>query len=345
VKVNYADLQTRLVQQLSSVYIVSGDEPLQSAEASDAIRAAAKREGFTERHVLHVEKGFDWDTFLAISNSLSLFAERQLIELRMPGGKPGDKGAAALIEYAQNPPADSILLIVAAKLDKATQRSKWFSQLEKTGVHIAVWPIDTRQLPGWIQHRSRSKAMKLTPAAVQLIVDRVEGNMLAAAQELDKLHLLFGAHQIDEQAVLEAVSDSARYDIYNLVDVALSGDVKRIPRMLDGLRGEGVEPVLLNWALTRELRSMHTLSLSVSRGMRAEQAVAQAGVWQNRKAVVTAGLKRHASGSWQEMLLQANKIDRIIKGLTAGNVWDELLQLATGIAGLNLFSKNALLLK
>jgi len=345
VKVNYVDLQSRLVKQLAPVYIVTGDEPLQSAEASDAIRAAAKREGFTERHVLHVEKGFDWDNFLAISNSLSLFAERQLIELRMPGGKPGDKGAAALIEYAQNPPSDSILLIVSAKLDKATQRSKWFSQLEKTGVHIAVWPIETRQLSGWIQQRARSKAMKLAPAAVQLIVDRVEGNMLAAAQELDKLHLLFGANQIDEQAVLEAVSDSARYDIYSLVDVALSGDVKRIPRMLDGLRGEGVEPVLLNWALTRELRSMHTLSISVNRGIRAEQAVAQAGVWQNRKAMVTAGLKRHAVGSWQEMLLQANKIDRIIKGLTAGNVWDELLQLAIRIAGVTLFSKNALLLK
>ncbi|WP_455220444.1 DNA polymerase III subunit delta [Kaarinaea lacus] len=344
-KVNYADLHAKLTQRLAPVYIVAGDEPLQSGEACDAIRAAAKQENFTERHVLHVEKGFDWDNFLTISNSLSLFAERQLIELRMPGGKPGDKGAAALIEYAQNPPADSILLIVTAKLDKSSQRSKWFSQLEKTGVFIAVWPIETRQLPGWIQQRARTKAMKLTPAAVQLIVDRVEGNMLAAAQELDKLYLLYGSSQIDEQAVLEAVSDSARYDIYSLVDIALSGDVKRIPRMLDGLRGEGVDPVLLNWALARELRSMHSLSLSVSRGLRVEQVVAQAGVWQKRKSIVTAGLKRHVTTSWQEMLLQANKIDRIIKGLAAGNVWDELLQLAMGIAGVSLFTKSPLLLR
>ena len=344
-KVNYSELQSHLAQRLAPIYIVAGDEPLQSSEACDAIRAVAKQQNFTERHVLHVEKGFDWDSFLAISNSLSLFAERQLIELRMPNGKPGDKGASALLEYAQNPPADSILLIISGKLDKSSQRSKWFSQLEKNGVYIAVWPVETRQLPAWIQQRMRSRGLKLTPAAVQLIVDRVEGNMLAAAQELDKLLLLFGAGQVDEQAVLEAVSDSARYDIYSLVDIALAGDIQRIPRMLDGLRGEGVEPVLLNWALARELRSMLSLSLSVNRGLRAEQVVAQAGVWPKRKPIVTAGLKRHVTDSWREMLQQSNKIDRVIKGLAAGNAWDELLQLTLGIAGVYLFSKSPLALK
>ncbi|WP_455208205.1 DNA polymerase III subunit delta [Kaarinaea lacus] len=344
-KINFPDLQAHLAQRLAPVFIVTGDEPLQLGEACDAIRAAAKQQNFTERHVLHVEKGFDWDNFLAVSNSLSLFAERQLIELRMANGKPGDRGAAALIEYAQNPPADSILLIISGKLDKSGQRSKWFSQLEKVGVFIAVWPVETRQLPGWIQQRVRSRGMKLTPDAVQLIVDRVEGNMLAAAQELDKLFLLFGSTQIDEQTVLEAVSDSARYDIYSLVDVALAGDINRIPRMIDGLRGEGVDPVLLNWALARELRAMYTLSLSVSRGLRPEQVVAQAGVWQKRKPMVTAGLKRHTVQSWQDLLQQANRIDRTIKGLSAGNVWDELLQLSLGIAGVQLFRKNALSLR
>ncbi|WP_455365277.1 DNA polymerase III subunit delta [Kaarinaea lacus] len=344
-KVNYPDLQAQLAQRLAPIYIVAGDEPLQSGEACDAIRAAAKQQNFTERHVLHVEKGFDWDNFHAVSNSLSLFAERQLIELRMPNGKPGDKGASALVEYAQNPSADSVLLVVTGKLDKSSQRSKWFSQLEKNGVYIAVWPVEARQLPAWIRQRMRSKGLKLTPAAVQLIADRVEGNMLAAAQELDKLYLLFGTAEVDEQAVLEAVSDSARYDIYSLVDIALAGDVQRIPRMLDGLRGEGVEPVLLNWALARELRSMLTLSLSVSRGLRAEQVVTQAGVWPKRKGMVTAGLKRHEASTWREMLQQANKIDRIIKGLATGNAWDELLQLALGIAGVKLFTKSSLSLQ
>lgn len=341
-KVNFSDLQTHLAQRLEPVYVVAGDEPLQLGEACDVIRAVARQQGFTERHVLHVERGFDWDNFLAVSNSLSLFADRQLIELRMPGGKPGDKGAKALVEYTQNPSPDTVLILSTGKLDKQTQRSKWFSSLEKAGVFISVWPVETKQLAGWIQHRVRAKRMKLMPAAVQLIVDRVEGNMLAAAQEIDKLYLLYGSTEIDELAVLDSVSDSARYDVYSLVDVALSGDGKRVTRMIDGLRAEGVEPVLLTWALAREIRTMYTMAMKVNQGARAEQVVAQAGVWPKRKPVVSAGLKRHKLASWQDMLQHANRIDRIIKGLSAGNVWDELLQLALGIAGLRLFEKRAL---
>jgi len=334
---NSQDLPQLLAQKLHPIYIVSGDEPLQVGEASDAIRAAARKQQYTERHVLHVDKGFDWSEFLAVSNSLSLFAERQIIELRMPGGKPGDKGARALIDYAENPAADTLVLLVCGKVDKATQRSNWFSKLEKKGVFIQLWPIELRQLPNWIQQRSRSKGMTLTRSAVQLIVDRVEGNMLAAAQEIDKLSLLYGASEIDEQAVLEAVSDSARYDVYGLVDTALAGDIKRVARTLDGLRAEGVEPVLIIWALAREIRSLLPMVTAVDRGVRPEQAVAQAAVWPKRKPLVTASLKRHNVQSLQELLQHASKIDRIIKGLMAGNVWDELLQLTSGIAGVHLF--------
>ncbi|MGD8566562.1 MAG: DNA polymerase III subunit delta [Gammaproteobacteria bacterium] len=342
-KVNVNELKNHLSGNLAPVYVVSGDEPLQQGEACDAIRAAARQQNFTERNVFHVEKGFDWDSFLAMGNSLSLFADRQLIELRMPNGKPGDKGSKALLEYAQNPSPDSILLVITGKLDKQTQRSKWFTQLESAGVFIAVWPIATRQLAGWTQQRARSRGMKLTPAAVQVIVDRVEGNMLAAAQEIDKLQLLFGSSEIDEHAVMEAVSDSARYDIYGLVDVALSGDVNRVTRMVDGLRAEGVEPILASWALAREIRALYHMSLAVARGSRPEQAVAQARVWPQRKAFVTQALKRHNVASWQAMLQHAAKIDRIIKGLAAGNVWDELLQLSLGMAGIALFREPAVL--
>jgi DNA polymerase-3 subunit delta len=335
-------MATHLKGNLAPIYVVSGDEPLQQGEACDAIRAAARKQNFTERHVLHAEKGFDWDNFLAIGNSLSLFAERQLIDLRMPSGKPGDKGSKALLEYAQNPSPDSVLLLTTGKLDKQTQRSKWFSQLDSNGVHIAVWPVETRQLPGWIQQRARSRGMKLTPQAVQLIVDRVEGNMLAAAQEIDKLHLLFGDSEIDEHAVMEAVSDSARYDVYSLVDVALAGEVNRVARMIDGLRAEGVEAILVSWALAREVRSLHQMAVAVARGVRPEQVISQARVWPKRKAFVTQALKRHNVHSWQAMLQHAAKIDRIIKGLAAGNVWDELLQLASGMAGKRILAEPAL---
>ena len=185
--------------------------------------------------------------------------------------------------------------------------------------------------------------MKLTPVAVQVIVERVEGNMLAAAQEIDKLHLLFGSKEVDEHAVWEAVSDSARYDVYGLVDVALSGDVNRVTRMVDGLRAEGVEPILVSWALAREVRTLHQMAASVARGVRPEQVVSQARVWPKRKAFVTQGLKRHNVQSWQAMLQRAAKIDRIIKGLSAGNVWDELLQLSLCMAGVHLFSEPAIL--
>ena len=325
--------------------MVSGDEPLQQNEACDAIRAAAKKQNYTERHVLHVDKGFDWEQFLAMSNSMSLFADRQLIELRMPGGKPGDKGAKVLMEYAANPSPDCVVMIVCGKIEKQAQRSKWFTQVEQNGVFIQVWPVEARQLNGWIQHRARNKGMKLTPVAVQFLVDRVEGNMLAAAQELDKLYLLYGDAEINDEAVLEAVSDSARYDVFGFVDTVLSGDVKRITRVAKGLQGEGVEPVLVAWALAREIRAILPMAVKVSDGMRAEQAVAHPSVWPKRKPLVAAALKRHSVRSWQEMLQHAAKIDRIIKGLLAGNVWDELLQLALGMAGVKLFpQENAVVL-
>lgn len=336
-KVNLNDLGSALSQQLRAIYVVSGDEPLQLNEACDEIRAAAKSQGYTERHVLYVDKNFDWEQFLAISNSMSLFAERQLIELRMPGSKPGDKGARVLAEYAENPSPDSVVMIVSGKIEKQAQRSKWFTQVEKNAVFVQVWPIELSQLAGWIQRRARSKGMKLTPSAVQFMVERVEGNMLAASQELDKLYLLHGKVEIDDHAVAEAVSDSARYDLFGFVDTTLSGDTKRVARVLQGLRGEGVEPVLVIWALTRELRSLIPLAASVANGMRPEQAVAQPSIWPKRKPLVLAALKRHTVSDLQQILRQASKIDRIIKGLSAGNVWDELLQLSLALAGVKLF--------
>ena len=336
-KVYPADLSSTLARQLHAMYIVSGDEPLQQNEVCDAIRAAAKKQNYTERHVLNVDKGFDWEQFLAISNSMSLFADRQLIELRMPTGKPGDVGTKVLTEYAENPSPDCVVMLICGKIEKQTQKTKWFTQLESNAVFIQIWPIEVAQLSGWIQNRARSKGMKLTPAAVQFMVDSLEGNMLAASQELDKLFLLYGDTEIDDDAVIDAVSDSARYDLFGLVDTSLSGDAKRVARMMQGLRGEGVEPVLVTWALSREIRSLIPMAVSVSSGKRPEQVVSHPSVWAKRKPLVAAALKRHSATNLQQMLQHAAKIDRIIKGLSAGNVWDELLQLALSLAGVQLF--------
>ncbi len=332
-----ADLDSTLTRQLHPIYIVSGDEPLQQNEVCDAIRAAARKQNFVERHVLNVDKNFDWDQFLAVSNSMSLFAERQLIELRMPSAKPGDVGAKVLTEYAANPSPDFVVLIICGKIEKQAQKTKWFTQLESHAAFIQIWPIDVGQLPGWIQARARKKGMKLTPAAVQFMVDSLEGNLLAVSQELEKLYLLHGDSEISDDNVIDAVSDSARYDLFGLVDTCLSGDAKRVARMIQGLRGEGVEPVLVTWALSREIRSLIPMAVSVSSGQRPEQVVAHPSVWAKRKPLVAAALKRHSLTDLQHMLQHSAKIDRVIKGLSAGNVWDELLQLALSLTGVRLF--------
>jgi len=336
-KLNFQDLPSQLTKKLAPIYVISGDEPLQVGECCDAIRQCAKRNGYSERHVLNVDKSFDWGNFLAISNSMSLFAENQLIELRMPNNKPGEKGTAAILEYVKKLPEDTILLIVCSKLDKQTQRSKWFQQCETAGIFVAVWPVDIQHLPAWIQKRASSKSLRLSKTAVQYIVERVEGNMLAAAQEIDKLYLLYGEILVEDEAVLEAVSDSARYDIYGLVDEALSGNVYRATRVFDGLRAESVEPVLLVWVFAREIRSLLPMASAIESGMRIEQVVAKSPVWPKRKTLVSQGLKRHTTHSWQALLQQSSKIDLIIKGLKPGNVWDELLQLILGVAGVPLF--------
>ena len=337
-KLNVHDLTKHLAKKPAPIYIVSGDEPLQVGECCDAIRQCARENGYSERRVLNVDKNFDWGSFLAVSNSMSLFAERQLIELRMPASKPGDKGTEALLEYVEKLPEDSMLLVICSKLDKQSQRSKWFQQCEAAGVFIAVWPVELQQLPAWIHKRAANKSLNLSKTAINYIVERVEGNMLAAAQELDKLHLLFGNNAVDDEAVYEAVSDSARYDIYGLVDVALSGNIDRTTRMIEGLRAESVEPVLLVWVFSREIRSLLPLANAVENGMRVEQVVAKSSVWPKRKALVSQALQRHSSNAWQIMLQQCSKIDLTIKGLSKGDVWDELLQLILGVAGVPLFA-------
>ena len=286
---------------------------------------------------MHVEKGFDWEQFLATSNSLSLFAEQRVLELRIPSAQPGDKGSKALQEYAQNPPPDTVLLFISGKIEKAAQNSKWYKSLDSVGVSVQVWPVEAAALPQWIRRRMQSKGMQPAMDAVNLLAERVEGNLLAAAQEIDKLLLLHGEGPIDFAAMAASVADSARYDIYGLVDTALNGDTKRIIRMLVSLKAEGAETVLLLWALTREIRALQAMARQLEQGDHLEQVFSKARVWSKRKPLISAGLRRHNSKSWLSLLQRAANIDLMIKGRKTGNVWDELLQLCLIIAGVPLF--------
>lgn len=335
-KLRFEQLDDHLQQGLRPVYLLSGDEPLQLGEAADAIRSAARAQGFAEREVMHVEAGFDWNSLAAVSDTLSLFAEQRLIDLRLPSGKPGREGGAALSAYAANPPPDTVLLISCGKLDKNAAKAKWFKSLDKAGVTLQVWPVEAAALPRWVQQRMRSRGLSASSEATQLLAERVEGNMLAAAQEVEKLHLLYGEASIDAEMVEQGVADSARYDIFELVDTALLGNAERVARVMEGLRGEGVEPILILWALVREIRAMEEMAYEIEHGASVDAVMKSRWVWQKRQPAVRAGLQRHTQRRWSQLLRRAVRIDRMVKGAEQGNPRDELLQLALLMAGIRL---------
>lgn len=332
-KLRLDQLPGQLRQGLGPIYLLSGEEPLQLGEAADLIRQEARQRGFGEREVMHVEGGFDWRALAAAGSTLSLFAEQRLIELRLPSGKPGSDGSAALCDYAANPPADTVLIITSGKLDKSAQNSKWYKALDKAGITLQVWPVEPAALPQWIVQRMRARGLQPTAEAAQLLAERVEGNLLAAAQEVEKLLLLYGEGAIDADRVEEGVADSARYDIFELVDTALLGNAPRTARVVEGLRGEGAEPILVLWALARECRMLAQMSTEMAQGASLESQLAAHRVWEKRKGPVRAGLKRHNQRRWELMLRRAARIDRMVKGVEPGNPWDELLQLSLLMAG------------
>jgi len=337
VRLRPEQLSGHLARQLLPVYLVSGDEPFQLEEASGAVRAAAKAAGHTSREVFWAESGFDWQRLAQAADSLSLFAERRLVELRLPSGKPGTEGSRTLAEWCANPPPDTVLLIIAGKLEKAQQNAKWFKAIDAAGAVIQVWPVEAAALPNWIEQRMRSRGMAPTPEAVALLADRVEGNLLAADQELEKLRLLTGGGPVDADQVAAAVSDSARYDVFGLVDTALAGDAARAARILHGLRAEGVAANLVLWALMRELRALAGMSRALAEGQPQAAVFKAHRIWDKRKGPVQAALRRYPARRWQGLLWQAGEIERIVKGQAPGSPWAELLQLTLKIAGRPLF--------
>ena len=332
-----AQLAKHLQGPLAPVYVVSGDEHLLCQEAGDAIRAATRAQGFSERQVFHAENGFDWGQLIEAGASLSLFAEKRLLELRIANGKPGDKGAAALLEYLARPAEDTVLLISLPKLDGSTQKTKWAKALidGKDVQFLQIWPVEATQLPQWIRQRLAQAGLSADQEAIELIAARVEGNLLAAAQEVEKLKLLAEGGQINAATVQAAVADSARYDVFGLIDAALHGQAAHALHMLDGLRGEGVEAPVILWALARELRLLANLAMQYSQGTPLERAFAQARppVWDKRRPLLSKALQRHGASAWNQMLVEAQQIDAQVKGQAEGDPWIGLSQLCLRLAG------------
>ncbi|MGD8999563.1 MAG: DNA polymerase III subunit delta [Granulosicoccaceae bacterium] len=339
-KLKAEQLDSHLAAGLVPVYIVSGDELLLVQEAADAIRAAARQQGYATRELMHVDKSFDWQQLLDAAGTMSLFAERKIVELRMPTGKPGDAGRKALMAWCERPPEDTLLLIITGKLDAATQKTKWYTTLEQAGVALTLWPLELRQLPGWLGARLRQRGLEADAAALDLLAERVEGNLLAAAQEIEKLHLLHGEGRLRVDDIADAVTDNARFDIYRLMDTALEGDSLKTARTLERLREEGIEPVLVLWVIARELRTLAQMATDCAPpgGGRpdpaaVDQAMTRARVWQRRKILIKKALMRHGPKRWQAFVLAAGHADKVIKGQAPGNVWDELLQLCLAVTG------------
>ncbi|MCX4026007.1 DNA polymerase III subunit delta [Endozoicomonas sp. SM1973] len=321
------------LKPLKPIYLIASDEPLQQIEAVDQVRAAARNQGFTERELFHAETSFDWDLLLESANALSLFADRKLIELRIPNGKPGEKGNKALEAYCQNPSPDNILLVITPKLDGAIQRSKWFKKLDQLGIFLPIWPVEPSRLPNWLKQRFQQAGLSASPEAIELLTDRIEGNLLAASQEIEKLKLLAIDGKVTATHITDSVSDSARYDVFGLVDAALQGDIRHCLRIISGLKAEASETTLILWALTREVRNLSEFSYLVHQGNSVDQVCKQLKIWPKRKPLIQQAARRHREKDFRSMLQHAAEIDTAIKGLIKENVWDELTQLTLKLAG------------
>ena len=336
-------LATNLNKQgLAPLYCISGDEPLQMLESADLIRDYARAHQFDERSVLNVEKGFDWNQLRQVSANLSLFSSRRLIELRLTGQKPGKEGGAALIDYATSPEPDNVLLITISKLDKRAQQTRWYKALENAGTMIQIWPVEIANLPGWVIQRTKQLGKTISRDAASLIAERVEGNLLAARQDLEKLCLLSDKSEIDVTDVMDAVSDSARFDIFALIEACLCGNIERSCRMLRGFKSEGIEPLSIFGALMWELRRICCMAYEIDSGLSKDKVFAEYRIWQQRKSAMNAVLNRHNKIQFSELLRTAVIVDKATKGANSGNTWELLENFILRIAGVKVQSLQGL---
>ncbi|MBI1395381.1 MAG: DNA polymerase III subunit delta [Betaproteobacteria bacterium] len=327
-QIDSEQLARHLERQLAPLYVVHGDEPLLAIEAADRIRARARAEGYAERDLLIAESGFDWRQLWATGASLSLFSARRIVEVRLPTASPGTEGAEALIRYAAALPEDTLTLVVLSKVERRTRDTKWFAALETSGVSVQAQRVSLDRLPGWLAGRLAAQGQKAGPEVLDYLAAHVEGNLLAAHQEVQKLALLFPPGPLELEDVRGAVTDVARYDAFGLGPAVLSGDPVHVLRMLDGLRGEGTGLPLVLWALAEEARAMLRIALALEQGAPIATAMRDAKVWGDRARLMPRAVRRLTLPALRQALAHAAAIDRINKGAAPGNAWDELRALA-----------------
>ncbi len=333
-KLAYAQLAQHLKKTLAPVYLISSDELLQAQEAADAIRAAARLAGYRERVIVNAE-GNDWGkTLFADANSLSLFGAQRLVELNLTQAKANAGAQKILQEIAAALPPQTIFLISTKKLDAKSEKTAWYKALADVGIVIQIYPVTPEQLPAWIIQRAKHANLTLSLDAAKFLAEQVEGNLLAAAQEIEKLGLLQTAASstLNAAALEEIITDNARFDIFNLVECAVAGNTRRCLRIIENLAAEGIEPLLILWALTREIRTLAELAKQVKLGAPLNSLFSKYRIWEKRQPGVRRFLQHHTQRTCWELLSRCAKIDRIIKGAAKGNVWDELKVLTLKIA-------------
>ncbi|WNH47694.1 MULTISPECIES: DNA polymerase III subunit delta [Stenotrophomonas] len=320
-------------QPLVPVYLIAGPETLRVLEAADAVRAKARAEGITEREVFDADgRDFDWNQLDATFNAPSLFSARRLVELRLPTGKPGKEGGEVISQFCANPAPDVILLITCNEWSKAHQ-GKWAEAVSRVGVLSVAWAIKPHELPEWIERRLRQKGLRADPAAVQRLAERVEGNLLAAAQEIDKLALLASGQNLDVDTMESLVADAARYDVFRLLEATFSGQPAAVLRMLAGLRAEGEAVAALMPMVIREMLATAALARVQARGGNLAAEMKSRGIWESRQAPFKRALQRHPEAKrWERFVAEAGLVDRMAKGRADGDAWVGLERLLVAVA-------------
>jgi DNA polymerase-3 subunit delta len=337
-------LQAHLQKGLRSLYTLHGDEALLVQEAADAIRAAARQQGYTERSV-HVVSGahFDWSEVLAAGGSMSLFAERQILEIRVPTGKPGKEGSSMIQQLAQSAEGNdsTLTLFVLPRLDSATKKGAWFGALEQFGVSLQIDSLDRAQLPQWIAQRLKLQNQSVASGqdgqnCLQFFADRVEGNLLAAHQEIQKLSLLYPAGELTHAQVESAVMNVARYDVFKLSEAVLAGQVARVQRMLDGLQAEGEAAVLVHYTLAEDIRALKRVKDAMAEGRPLPMALREQRIWGAREKLFERVLPKLSTARLAQLLKNAHQVDGIVKGLKVADwptePWQALQRLALRVS-------------
>src|SRR5438552_668804 len=318
-QVRAGELDAQLKKSLLPAYAIHGDEPLLAMEAADAVRGAARRGGFTEREVLEPGRSFDWSEFTHATGSLSLFATKKIVELRLPTGKPGPQGSAAIAAYCERPSEEQLLLVTLPRLDRTGQGSAWFNALARLGAVIDVWPLDRSRLPAWLGERLARQKQRAPREVLEFLTERVEGNLLAAHQELQKLALLAPEGELALDTVQDAVASVARYDPYDAADALVSGDLARYVRVIEGLRAEGEQPTFVLFVISSALFAL-------------QEGSAERIFNRSLRRAVESAMRRVAPKRIDAAISDAAAIDRAIKGVGEGDAWQAFIRLGLKLA-------------